>query len=405
MTGFDAEWYLRRSGEDVLPAAQDIALLADRARALIAVGKVDPPVADSVVVGYQRALALRGRERHPHFRGESVDMSPAAEPSPRRTLACRDTFEATWGTVTVHYVILASDETDIGVRARLNPGIQHRHPGPTQLTVRDDQGQKITANFNGGGDRHTWKGQFHANAGLSPTTRWLELDGTRIELGPELAPARVTVEPRCDTAAPLEQRAADYLEYCLEQSFETGEPQLPEVLDALTASGALKPASPIVTAVQTTLEALTGAAGPDPSRLTPRWRSVLEGRARARQGPRGWLLVGTTTPVFDGLTVTVISLNSEREHFSVEFRASGPVSIRDWAPSVLLPILVFSAVDDLGNHYVGSPGSHSGGPRSLEGDIHFGSPLHPAAIRLDLVVSTARSRATVEIPLRFEDES
>lgn len=413
MEGFDGELYLRRRGEQMLRTPEASHLIAGRlagqARVLVLAGAADESLAQVVVDDYARAGAVRGRG--PGFFPRPGKRAAIATPASHRVVACGATIRQPWGVLEVRYAILSETHTKLAIVMRF-PGSRPRrgsgfrsvaHYGASSqptVAVTDDGGTTGMATFSGGGSDSEWRGYYDIRPALAPRTKWIELLGERVPLGPEAEERAVTVSTFDET---------ELIDRCLDRCLAPDPhgqrgPSLDEAVDAFLAAGLLQPDDPRITESRTIRDALanpSGGAATTQAGLREPWRSLIARRGR-KDGPAGTLVIGAVTPVFDGISVALLQLESGDAGFTCEFELVGTVVMSVHDPSVSGATLTYAATDDRGNHYVGAPGGWSGGNDSVAGTLEFSPALDPQARRLDLTFTTDRAQATVTVPLTWD---
>jgi hypothetical protein len=418
MTQFNPELYLRLAGERLLVDGRDADSpehpLADAARALVAVNAIDADRAQGVVDDYGVALELRGQghfHRHRSMRGAHASGGEPVALERRRIALCNRTIDHDGGTLQIRFVLLGEDSTTLAVVFRVAPSPHSRRrrgriamlgwhsSDPPDLTVTDDQGTTTTAEFSGGGSDQEWDGHYETETPLARDTAWIDVDGHRIDLMDEDHAVAVRVEQ-----LPDEDPALAYLwrRVATPDHFHRPPESLETSIDALIAAGALRADEPALTHVRAALEATQH--GPHPgaggrSRLPEPWRSLVA-RAGREDGPVGTVAVGAVTPTFDGISVAILSVESNREAFEVEVEVAGDDARHSpFDSSVEHTTLTWWAADDHGNHYLGQPGSWSSGDGHGQGTIGYWPPIDPRATRLDLMPTTPSMRAVISVPL------
>jgi hypothetical protein len=134
-------------------------------------------------------------------------------------------------------------------------------------------------------------------------------------------------------------------------------------------------------------------------------RVVVATNIGREDGPKGTIALAAVTPVFDGFSVAVSSVESRPDGFHIEVdvapgtEGGGPF---DWG--VRPRQLAWWAADDRGNHYLGHSGSWSGDEDHSSGDIDFWPPLHPAAGELRIMPTGEKSRAVINVPLPWHKQ-
>lgn len=417
MSDFDAELYLRLLGERQLLSRDAnqggrATPLDGAADALLAVGVVDRTVADAVLDDYGLATALRsphGQHRRTMMRRWSQQGGPPVELSGQRVASIGVTLDALGGTLELRHVRFGEDtQVAFGFQASNPRPSQLGHTmtighGPGQLpwgspapTLRDDQGASAVATFSGGGGGSGWTGTLHA-AGLSPATRWLELDGVRVPLGEAQPGAAVSIEE-----LPPAGGAERYLWHRLAVPERPwGRPgQLEPGIDALIAAGALAADDDVIERVRTVAARLPshpgmGMAGPSGGRLPQPWQSLVA-RVGRDDGPVGTVATNAQTPEFAGHRVAVLALDSNAGAFSAEIEVTPNVMAGGEGST-----LAWWARDDRGNHYLGSAGSWSGDAQHGRGTLGFWPALDPVATMLELMPTALTHRAIIAMPLAF----
>lgn len=421
---FDGELYLRLQGEEMLVGGRTRGLhpwdspLVEVARALVAVGAIGATQATAVVDDYMFAGALRteqGLEHRGSFGPNSRQRGRKAKPlEARRVVPCGETIKSPQGTLYVRHVALTESFASIAVTWR--PTASKRrlsgrsrvfmygggHGGPPRATVVDDRGTRAGAHFSGGGSDDQWDGHFTTDQPLAQDTAWIEIDGTRVELGGEPSPWEVSIEP-----LPDQPPAHRYLWSRLatrSHFHELG--SVDPVFDALIAAGGLQGDDPVIAEVSAVLEAIPHhpgmpSAGSASRQLPQPWRSMVT-RAARDDGPEGTIALGAVTPVFDGFSVALGSIESRPEGFQIEVDVAPGLEGRgpfNW--DVEPQRLAWWAADDRGNHYLGQIGSWSGGEDQSSGEIGFWPALHPEATVLRVMPTGEEHRAVITVPLRW----
>jgi hypothetical protein len=423
---FDAERYLRIVGERMVLATGDgrgrgpwESPLAAPASALVAIGAINPTKAVAVIDDYALAEALRSEDGHHRLRAHAHRprrrrTKPLRE---RRVFRCDRTVELADGTLHVRRVTLAQNVTSLAVRWRPSQGnlagSRHRRQmgaygpgaasGPPHPQLRDERGTTVGAVFHGSGEDEEWTGHLTAHRPLAPETRWLEIDGNRIELTNNGVPCEISVEALTDEPAPLR-----YLWHRLATAGRFhGLDGLEGAMAALVAAGALNADDPVLDEVRRVRDSLPQHPGMHaPSRggrrLPEPWRSALA-RLGRQDGPEGSIVLSGLTPEFDGFTVALGSLDSEPEGFAVEADlAPGLEAHIPFGQGLGSTSLAWWAVDDRENHYLGQLGSSGGGEDYQTVEINFWSALDPKARRLALMPTAEASRAVIAFPLEWE---
>jgi hypothetical protein len=407
---FDAELYLRLIGEEMLtdPAERNRGprrpVIADAAAALVAVGVLDAQRAQSVLEDYSLAASLR---HDPKFHRRMMLTRATRLPDdegkplgPRRVVPCRSVVEQPQATVHVRYVSLSEEATSVAVTLHPDPSVAWSgRPSAAKLT--DDRGTTVPAPFGGAGSREGFHGRLTAQRPLAPDTRWIELDGTRLELTARPSPFDATLE-----RLPAQNPAHRYLWQRVSEPVELRANGIEPAIDALVAAGTLAREDPTLADVRAVRDAweLPGNHPPGASVTVARpmpepWHSLLARQGR-RDGPEGSIVLGALTPSFDGFRVAVLDLESDAKGFKVDVEVTPgttPGMPFDW--SVQPRQLAWWAKDDRGNHYLGRRGnwSYSGGWAS--GLIDFRPALDPRAMRLEIMPTAETTRAVISFAL------
>jgi hypothetical protein len=435
MSVFDAELYLRLAGERALlgehdhnGGPQDSPLTA-AARALVAADAIATSQAQQVLDDYELALMLRGQERMRHRmmrrqatrRHQRPPEQQAATPlQSRRIVSCDRVIEQPDGTMHVRHVILGEDLTKIAVtfrstqtsaprrrrgsaRMMMMGGPGPGRGGPPRVTLTDDRGASTQAHFSGGGSDSELRGSLQADQPLAEDTRWIELDGQRIELVGEQPEIEVSIEQLADddlARRHLWRLAAS------PNRFMGSAALLTPARDALVAAGALPADDPIFEDVRTVLVAMHGG-GPAPAsgagKLPEPWRSLLARRG-VETGPTGTIGIGAVTPTFDGMRVALLSLEATEDGFELEVEATPGLGGGVFSEASLeRDQLVWWASDDRDNHYLGHLNGWSGSDGYATGSIEFWPALDPAATQLAVMPTAERSRAVIRLALSWPE--
>ncbi len=428
MSRFDPELYLRLLGERELTGTERNrgrwgSPLAGAATALVAVGAIRRSRAEAVLADYGFAEGLRSGEGM-HFRlsagGRRRARRQAKPFEPMRVVPCNATLDDGKVTTTVSYVVLAASRTELAVTIRQAAGGPIRsgprppfgafggpHTTP-QPTLVDDQGTSTPTHFSGGGSDIEWQGQLTAETPLSPDTRWIEVDGQRLELTAEPWPCEVALESLRETT-PAHRHLWNLVASA--QRFH-GPPleSLDVPIDALVAAGVLAPDDAVAAEAQAVAAAMTHhPARPSSapvSTLPEPWRSLLRRQARGRAGGQeANLVIGAVVAPFDGFRVAMLTVHLHTDHFGVDVDVSpGPQYGPHGEMSLGEPQLEWWAQDDRGNPYLGQFGGWSGSEDRVRADVQF-SPALPAKTRWVRIMPTGpttRAVVTVGLP-RAED--
>jgi hypothetical protein len=404
--GFDAERYLRITAEDSLLQPEESIDPADSApaevaAALVAVGAMPVERAEDILALYGHALALRpGDHRRMRFGRSGLRPEPKPEALATARVACCDAdLELPWGRLHVGHIVFSGKTTSLAVDGTsADPRSQrrgHHSPGQLQATISDDAGGSGPAHFSGSFGRGHWSGTLATAVPLSPTTRWLEIDGIRLDL-PD--PTGTAPEVRVESLAEQDP-AANHLWFRLGTSGNVHHRRPPARLEAaiaaLEAAGALEPGGPVVSEVRAVAAALDPNRGAGSARLPPRWASCL-GPGTA-PGARGTAAIEAVTPAVDGVALALDVLVTDEEDFALEVRTSPGIS---WSPFHLQlsgPRIVWWAEDDRGNSYLGSPNGWSSSDDQAHGTIAFSPNLDPRATELRLLPTGMTERAVITV--------
>jgi hypothetical protein len=296
---------------------------------------------------------------------------------------------------------------------------------PRSLEITDDQNTISTAEFAGRKRRgeQIWRGRFEARPPLSADTSWIELLGTRVELGGEPSGIQSWTEP-----LPRQDPAQRHLweRVATRDDFHDPRAALDATVAALVAVGALRTDDPVIGDAQTAANALdasqgTGSSSPQaqdearqpavpkttgtdlsPAAPSP-WRSLLARLGRAG-GPTGTVLVSAVTPPFDGVRVMVTAIESRPECFAIGAEVVPGLSVG-------LPYrtlhhhghLIWWAVDDRGNYFLGEQGSWDPGASRAHGQLLFRPALDPESTWVDLMPTATSTRGVIRVPLPWAD--
>ncbi len=235
---------------------------------------------------------------------------------------------------------------------------------------------------------------------LSPTTAWLQIEGTRIELDRRIAASTTWVEPI------LEQ---GMIERFLWRRLAVAEMpfghavELAAAIEALKAAGVLTGEEALIGELEAVSAQLPGRhrllRGAQPGNaggaIPEPWRSLVSRIGRS-DGPSWTRVLGAVSPPFDDIQVAFHSISSDQDGFEAEFEVSPNVvhlSALDELP------VAWWARDDRGNRHLGHPDGWGGGDESASGTMQFWPSLDPHATELQLVVSADQHQAVFAIPL------
>lgn len=385
--------------------------LSEIATALVLLCELPREIAESAVEDYGLAQSLRGQGPPPQFRSHRRAArqrvaAPQGLAAPT-VVACNATVDLPDGRGHIGSVVFTDDACHIAVRydgmpswsgrgGRYRPG---RGAAPTrspQLTVTDDQGTRADAHFSGGGSQEGWQGRWTTDQPLSATTRWLDLSGSRVELGQGSTPNPVRVEPLPDE--PLVHR---YLWHRLAAA-EPGPPHDDSIVEVLVQLGVVDHDDPILDEVGQIANALQGGpyGGNAPRNAKRPWKGLFTRRNRA-DGPIGDVALAAATPEFDNTVVVAYDLRSEPSGFNIQARVlgQGAGSIGPFHDDLPGIPLAWWAEDDRGNTYLGHWGGHGGSTGDISGDLTFYPPLDPKARQLTILPTGLTHRAVIDVAL------
>jgi hypothetical protein len=410
-----AETALRLAGERLLLSGAGRGgwggRLGEVATALVLLCDLPQEVAEEVVADYALARSYRGQGWGPEFRAarrhpRRAQRPARPTPTPPTVVRCDTTVDLPDGRAQVRSVVFRDDACEVAVRYAGKPAWARRRgrgghgpPMPGHPRVADDTGAHASAHFSGGGGDDEWEGRWQTDAPLSPQTRWLEIDGVRVELGASGAPAEVRVEPLTDE--PLAQR---YLWHRAAVS-EGGPPETDPVLTVLVELGLIDPADPMLEE----LAAVTGATrhgryrGKRPRVTREPWASLFAKKSR-RGAPTVTVPVAAATPEFDGTVAVVYDLEVQPDVFELQAEVLGDGAVMsdpygEFDDGVTGVPIAFWAEDDRGNSYLGRWDGYGSGEGKISGDLIFHPALDRKARHLTLQPTGLHHRAVIEIPL------
>ena len=412
---FHAELYLRLAGERQLLDGNargnlpiEIAEIAEIAGALVAIDALSEDAARSIVEDYGKALALRGGSAFALAQSAVRSPGPTSPPTAARVAACDAVVDVGGSEVTVLFVSLRSDSAAVAVTMSFNPAMPGGGLGTPPLThpgavggvhLTDDRGTTRAATFSGGGSPAKYRGELHTNQPLALDTKWIELDGQRMDLveSPEIQKVTLEVLEQMSAAeAHLWSRLAGGRHGPHGGPFP---PQIEVAIDTLTRAGALEPGDPLIAEVRSVLEGFSG----QPQNVTLRepWQSLLASQWRA--ATRHCVIpIGVVTPPIDERSVALEALVLEEGVLELYVRTPGALGM-PWGPDALDRPLIWWAEDDLGNHYLGAPSRSTGGPHGASSTITYWPAVDDRARCLRVLPTAGRVRAVVEIPLPAKD--
>jgi hypothetical protein len=413
MAGFDAERYLRLTGEQWArdgggsggPPGNPV--LAAAAAAIVAVDAMTIANARALIGDYDPGLTPGRNHRDPVGGVQGRPGTPTRPGSGQfRVVPCERVIDQPGGRLTIHYVAFTGHATILRVDLRVDQPsgrLPSDHPIPAwarQLSVTDPEGTTAAAEFSGSariGDP-IWHGQYEVRPQLAAETAWIELLGERVELTARPEGIETWVEP-----LPAQDPAVRHLweRVATLNDFHDPHLALEATIAALVAAGALHADAPMIDDARAVLAVLR-PDGADPVAcprdLARPWRSLLA-RWGLTGGPACTIAVGAVTPPFDGVTAAVIAMESRDEHFGITVELVP--GARTGLPYYSLPDqqhLTWWAIDNLGNYYLGEQGSWNPGDNRSWGTIGFWPALDKRAASIDLIPTAATARAVIRVP-------
>jgi hypothetical protein len=402
MTGFDAERYLRLTGEQWArqggrtggPPRNPV--LAAAAAALVAV--------DAVTIANAQALI---HDNDPALTSGQDHRDPVT--SQLRVVPCERVIDQPGARLTIHYVAFTGRSTTLRVTLRLDEPFQRlpSDPNPVpgwarRLSVTDSRGTAAVAEFSGGGriGDPVWHGEYEVHPQLAAQAEWIELLGERLELTAQPAGSQPWAEP-----LPAQDPAVRHVWERVATLNDFHDPHLAlnATIAALVAAGALSADAPVIDDARAVLAVLRpGGADPvaPPRGLAEPWRSLLA-RWGQKGGPVCTIAVGAITPSFDGVTAAVIDLESRDEQFGITVElVPGARTGLPWGGPPDQQHLTWWAADDLGNYYLGEQGSWNPGENRSWGAIGFWPALDQRAASVDLIPTATSARAVIRVPVQ-----
>jgi hypothetical protein len=270
-------------------------------------------------------------------------------------------------------------------------------PSPQTIALQDDRGSKATARLTssgwGGG---TWEASYTTDTTLSADTRWIELDGSRLDL-PERRPTPdINLEP-IEQLEPL--RAALYAEILSTDRRHGGADTVEIASRALIATGFCDEDDAMLAELGRIAEAVTNAA-PAPGLPEP-WASLVE-RFETNDGPTGVLPIGAAIDDLDGFSIRVDTLTSEASFFSLAVAMSPGAPLLSHFPGRIdaeASPITWWAQDDRGNAYVALADRGGGSDMVAEGQVTSLAPLDPQATDLRIFPTGRSVRGVLRVPL------
>ena len=417
MAGFDAETYLRLTGEQRLKEGGSIGaapfntVLVAAAAALVAVDAITTADAQTIIDDYDLAVPLRTGRHLISGQAPRLLAAPAPGIGQVRVVPCGRVIDQPWGQLTILYVALTDHATTLRVELRLDVPSQRfssGHPIPAwarRLSVTDSWRTTAMAEFSGGGriGSSIWHGQYEVRPLLAVDAAWIELLGERVELTAKPAAIETWAEP-----LPAQDPAAQHLweRVATLNDFHDPHLALEATITALVAAGALPARDPCIGAARAVLTVLRpdhAAPAGKPGGPPEPWPSLLA-RWGQTGGPSGTIAVGSITPSFDGITATIIELESRDEHFGIKVELVP--SVRTGLPYRDLPDqqhVTWWAADNLGNRYLGEQGSWDPRGGRGQGSIGFWPALDTRASSIDLMPTATTARAVIRVPLPWAE--
>lgn len=272
-----------------------------------------------------------------------------------------------------------------------------KQPNPQVITLSDDQGTTTTAHLGssswGGG---TWEASYRSGQTLSADTRWIELDGTRLEL-PERQPAPVMALEPIERLEPL--RAALYAEILSTDRRHGGADTVEIACQALIAVGVCSQDDTMLAELRRIADAVnTTTCTPG---LSEPWASLVE-RFETNDGPTGILPIGAAIDDLDGFSIRVDALTSEPTSFSLAIAISpGAPLLRHFPGGIDVEAspITWWAEDDRGNVYVAFADRGSGSNVVAEGQVTSLASLDPQATELRIFPTGSTVRGVLRVSL------
>lgn len=371
----------------------------------MAVGAVSAEVADRILPEYLPV----GRA----YRPRPGPWRPIPAPQPitaPRVVACEQNVTQPWGRLHVNYVSLGDRSTSVVATAVEAAPTGEPMTAGERVMLSDDAGHRAVACLNGSSTNGAWEGRLSTEVPLSPDTRWIEIDGVRLDLpdtGKE--PPSVRVEQLAE-ADPGERYLWQRLAVSGRgPSYYRPPRSLNAVAAALVAAGALDPASLVVNQVQAVADALRQGVGAAYWNLPQPWASLIA-RLGTRDGRRGSVAVGVVTPPVDGVVIGVEGVVLSDTHspvqsgpargFEVYVTTSPGVWFGPLASRLDQPQIGWWAKDNRDNYYLGSQGNWriSQDDGQSEGRVNYQPALDPLATELCLMLTGLTEQAVITLP-------
>ncbi|MGO9753717.1 MAG: hypothetical protein ACLP8S_18980 [Solirubrobacteraceae bacterium] len=425
MGRFDPELYLRLIGEEVvIDAGREQggwgSPLDEAAGALVAIGVIPAAKARRITEDYFLAQSLRRGDGMPRMamRARRTPRRAANVITFKRVVPLQTVIEYPEGRLELRYVLFAEPETSLSFVYSRRPQASTargrrgtfmyggRGPVPWSAsapTLSDQRGNNATLSFSGSGSDTQWSGRLRTDDPIAADTGWLELDGHRIELRATNVTAEVSIEEPQET-----DPARRHLWHLLAANDRHGPTQaIDPALDALLAAGAISPQDPAIDELNAVRERLPHHPQHNPGvagvrKLPEPWRSLLK-RVGKDDGPTGVVVLGASTPIFDGHRVGILSIESDTSGFTAEVMTTGGGMVHPRFGGPADQRIAWWARDDRANHYLGASGSWSAGADHGSGEIIFWPALDPRAERLEICPTAAHARAVISFPLRWRN--
>jgi hypothetical protein len=418
--GSEPETYLRLACERTLLAEDSGAGIGEGfegaviRRVLSAAGALPTEVGLHVLEEYRVAMALRGGHvGHMFMHGQSMEQTPGQRLSAQRIIVGPHDFERGKDRWTLERMLFADDGCHLklsgidlaGARGGGRPHMVMGRPGPQRLnrpnpqtiTLLDDQGTTVVAHLGssgwGGG---TWQASYTSGHTLSADTRWIELDGTRLDLPERRATPLIALEP-IEQLEPL--RAALYAEILSTDRRHGGADTVEIACQALVATGVCGDDDAMLAELRRIADAVN-TVGSTPGLPEP-WASLVE-RFETNDGPTGILPIGAAIDDLDGFSIRVDVLVSEPSSFSLAIAISPGTPLLRHFPGgidVEAPPITWWAEDDRGNVYVAFTDRGGGSNVVAEGQVTSLAPLDPKATELRIFPTGSTVRGVLMVPL------
>lgn len=415
----DPETYLRlafertllspRSGNPMFEGFEGAVI----SRALTASGTLDQETAQKVIDEYELARALRQPQRGRMFmHRRALAQGQRERFSAERVAVCDRDFEHNNEQWSLERVLFGHGSTRLDLSGvgppgkRGNPrrhgvmqpmpGGMASHPHPQTLALVDDQGTTATAHVGqstwGGG---SWEATYTSDVPLSPDTRWIEVDGSHLEL-PERQPGPEVHLEDIEPMDPL--RAVLYREILSTDRRQGGADTVEIASRALVATGALGEDDAMLAELRRIANAVDNVT-PAPGLPEP-WSSLLA-RFSKGDGRSGAIPIGAVIDELEGFSIRLDALFCEPSSFSISLAMSpGTPLLRYFSGMGVEPSpITWWAEDDRMNAYVAFSDRGGGGGNLAEGQVTSLAPLDPKATELRLLPTGTRTRAVVPIAL------